>query len=58
MDIDWCMDEMVIIDEERPSERPITPPLPTYDELLEEMNYLMDRLANVKKLMKFYNIKK
>lgn len=48
MDIDWCMDEMVIIDEERPSERPITPPLPTYDELLEEMNYLMDRLANPK----------
>ena len=58
MDIDWCMDEMVIIDEERPSERPITPPLPTYEELLEEMNYLMERLDNVKKLIKFYNINK
>lgn len=54
MDIDWCMDEMIIIDEE-PSERPYTPPLPTHQELISEMEYLLERLDDIKRLLKHYN---
>ena len=54
MDIDWCMNDLNFNDEQ-PSERPYTPPMPTHQELISELEYLLDRLDDIKRLLKLYN---